>query len=121
MVDQRVENLNQFFKSYKCPQPYRSEQYILIADKYELPYTLLPTLSIKESTCGKRVFRKNNYWGYGNVEFISVEQGMDHIANRLSNGQYYRGKSLDQKLRTYNSVNKNYSPEARSIMKQIEN
>lgn len=121
IVDQRVENLNQFFRRYKCPQPYRSEQYVQVADKYDLPYELLPVLSLKESTCGKRVFRPNNYWGYGSVRFLSVEEGMNFVADKLANGNYYKGKTLDQKLRTYNSVNKDYPSHTKSLMQSIDN
>jgi hypothetical protein len=121
VVDPRIEKLNEFFRNYSCPQPFRSEQYILVADKYEIPYTLLPVISLKESSCGKKVFRQNNWWGYGSVRFLSLEEGMDFIAKQLSSGKYYKGKTLVQKLKTYNSINKNYPSHALQLMSKIEN
>lgn len=121
VVDPRIEKLEVFFRRYKCPQPYYIEQYLEIADKYDLPYSLLPTLSLKESTCGKQVFRKNNHWGFGYMSFDSVDAGIEYVGDKLTNGKYYRGKGLEDKLRTYNSVSKGYVGDAISLMQDIEN
>jgi hypothetical protein len=121
VIDPRIAKLEAFFQKYRCPYPQLASKYIEVADKYGLVYTLLPSISLKESTCGKNVFRRHNWWGYGFMEFNSVEEGMEYVADKLANGKYYKGKSLEQKLRTYNSVNQKYPSHAIELMRSIEN
>lgn len=119
-VDYRIEKLESFLKVYNCPQPYYSEVYLEAADKYNLDYRLLPVISVKESGCGKQVFRNNNWWGYGDVHFASIEEGIFFITQQLSEGKYYKNKSLEDKLKKYNSINKDYPAHAAMLMQQIE-
>jgi hypothetical protein len=120
-TDNRIEKLNSFFDKYKCPTPRYAQEYIQAADKYQIPYSLLPAISVQESSCGKRS-RFNNYWGWNSARsgFKSIPEGIDFVAGQLAQGKYYKGKTLEKKLRTYNP-NPAYGPKIKRLMKQVEN
>jgi hypothetical protein len=117
--DLRTERLTRFFKTYNCPLPHRVREYLDAADRYRIDYRLLPAISVRETTCGLTQWR-NNYWGYhpGRQAFLTVEEGIAFVSQQLAEGEFYKGKSLDQKLFTYNPRPK-YPFEVRSIMSEI--
>ena len=119
--DPRVSRLEHFFRHYNCPQPYHVEDYLRASDGYRLDYRLLPAISVRESLCGVAEQMTNNYWGYhpSSQSFPSVEAGIDYVARQLAQGWYYQGKTLEQKLFSYNP-REAYPAEVLSIMRQIE-
>jgi hypothetical protein len=119
-ADLRSARLQAFFNAYGCPGQLHIEDYLRAADTYGIDYRLLPAVSVRESTCG-RYQRKNNHWGWDSakVGFVSVAKGIEYIAHQLARGRYYRGKTLDQKLRMYNP-NPRYAAEVRKLMGEIE-
>ena len=121
LSDLRVEKLETFFQSYGCPEPHHVQDYLLAADAYGLDYRLLPALSVRESTCGWHA-RWNNFWGWDSAQtgFESVTRGIDFVSRRLAFGRYYCGKTVDEKLRTYNQSNPAYADEVRKLMQEIE-
>lgn len=120
-IDERYQKLETFFIKYKCPQPYYVDEYIQSADRHLLPYTLLPAISLQESSCGRR-FPKgtNNHWGWnhGRQKFTSVPAGIDFISDKLANGRYYKGKTIAKKLYAYNPF-AYYPPKIINIMNSI--
>ena len=118
--DARATRLVRFFQHYNCPTPYHIDDYLRAADVYQLDYRLLPAISVRETTCGVTE-QQNNRWGFhpGHQSFESVEEGIDFLAGRLAQGYYYRGKTLQQKLFTYNPLPR-YPGEVQAIMRQIE-
>lgn len=118
--DARAVRLQEFFSAYRCPGPLHIAAYLRAADTYGIDYRLLPALSIRESTCGRHG-RKNNHWGWDSarVGFASVSLGIQYVARQLARGRSYRGKTLDQKLRTYNP-HPRYVAEVRKLMRQIQ-
>jgi hypothetical protein len=118
--DPRVARLEQFFDKYRCPAPQHVTAYLKAADGYGLDYRLLPALSIRETHCGIEETR-NNRWGYhpGGQGFRSVEVGIEFVARQLAQNPTYRGKSLRDKLFTYNPLPA-YPGEVQRIMAQIE-
>jgi len=118
--DPRAARLEQFFGRYRCPAPQHIDEYLRAADSYGLDYRLLPALSIRETHCGMEETR-NNRWGYhpGRKGFASVEAGIDYVARQLAESPTYRGKSLREKLLTYNPLTK-YPGEVESFMQEIE-
>lgn len=119
-ADQRVERLRAFFQAYRCQEPHHVQEYLRAADVYGLDYRLLPAISIRETTCGWTE-QDNNWWGYhpGRQIFPSVEAGIDFVARRLAKEPPYAGKSLREKLYTYNP-RPAYPVEVERIMRQIE-
>jgi hypothetical protein len=119
--DMRPAKLEKFFKAYQCPAPYYIDDYLRAADAYAIDYRLLPAVSVRESTCGQYGEAVNNRWGWDSArtEFDSVESGIDFIADRLSQSDYYQGKSTEQKLFTYNP-NPRYVAEVKQLMREID-
>jgi hypothetical protein len=119
--DRRIERLENFFKNYHCPTPYHTSEYLRAADGYGLDYRLLPAVSIRETLCGIAEKQQHNLWGYhpGRQSFPSIEAGIDFVAQRLARHPLYRGKTLADKLFTYNPRSA-YPDEINRIMRQIE-
>lgn len=117
--DARPAKLLAFFEAYGCRGPLHIADYVHAADTYGIDYRLLPALSVRESTCGQ-YSRKNNRWGWDSARtgFASVAAGIEYIARQLAWGRYYRGKTLEQKLRTYNPSPK-YAAEVKKLMREI--
>lgn len=118
--DPRFARLAAIFHAYNCPPPHYIENYIHVADAYRLDYRLLPAISIRETTCGVTE-KQNNRWGYhpGRQTFSSVEAGIEYVARQLAANPPYRGKTLNDKLFTYNP-RPAYPGEVQQIMRQIE-
>jgi hypothetical protein len=120
-ADPRIARLEKFFRSYRCPAPYHTADYLRAADGYGLDYRLLPAVSIRESRCGAAETQQHNHWGYhpGRQSFPSIEAGIDFVAQRLTQHKLYKGKTLEDKLFTYNPRSA-YPGEVQRIMRQIE-
>jgi len=119
--DPRIARLEKFFEIYHCPTPRYTSQYLRAADRYGLDYRLLPAVSIRETSCGKNANQRNNPWGYhpGRQDFPSIEAGLEVLAQRLAENSLYKGKTLPDKLFTYNPMPA-YVDEVTWIMRQIE-
>ena len=78
-------------------------EYLGAADSYAIDYRLLPAISVLESTCG--IYQRlNNRWGWDSARkgFSSFRAGLQYIARQLSEGRFYKNKSLEEKVRMYN-------------------
>lgn len=121
--DPRPAQLAAFFKRHKCPaQNYGLiTEYISSADRNHIPFTLLPSISVQESSCLQH-YRLNNPFGWNsaNSGFGSVAEGIEFVSRQLAYGKYYAGKSIQQKLRAYNPA-ADYTPKIINLMKEISN
>ncbi len=119
-TDPRSERLEAFFKAYDCPAPLHVDDYLRAADSHALDYRLLPAISLVESTCGS-FERRNNRWGWDSAQsgFPSVPAGIDYITEQLAENPRYKGKSLQEKLFTYNPYPQ-YVRQVERLMQQIE-
>ena len=118
--DPRGERLEAFFKAYDCPAPLHVDEYLRAADSYAIDYRLLPAISLVESTCG--AFEKmNNRWGWASAEtgFASVPAGIEFISAQLAENPRYKGKTLPEKLFTYNPYPQ-YVRQVQRLMREIE-
>ncbi|MEO8048780.1 MAG: hypothetical protein ABI833_00060 [Acidobacteriota bacterium] len=115
LQDERVERLEMFFQSFGCPAPHYVSEYVGAADTYEIDYRLLPAISVLESTCGVHQ-RQNNRWGWASARkgFSSFRAGLEYIARQLSQGRYYKDKTLEEKVRMYNP-----SPRYARLLKKL--
>jgi len=120
LQDPRIARLETFFKAYDCPGPFHVREYLEAADSHALDYRLLPAISLVESTCGA-FERMNNRWGWDSVQsgFDSVPAGIDYITTQLAAGPQYKGKTVHEKLFTYNPY-KDYVRQVERLMHQIE-
>jgi hypothetical protein len=124
-MDERALRLGRFFEKHKCPTfNYELiDDYINAADKYQIPYPLLPDISLQESTCGKHypVSTRNIFgWNSAKSGFASLSESIDFVSDKLANGRYYANKSITKKLNAYNP-NPEYAPKILRFMAEIEN
>lgn len=123
-IDHRTAELSKFMIKYNCPKPYYIKEYLNASDKYKLDYRLLPAISVQESGCGRHACGDGiRRWGFGSCKgynFKDVAQGINFVSDTLANGNYYRGKTTTQKLKTYNSKNPNYGSEVENLMFQMK-
>jgi hypothetical protein len=121
VLDPRGPRLEAFFKAYDCPAPLHIEEYLRAADSHDLDYRLLPAISLVESTCGS-FERQNNRWGWDSVQsgFPSVPAGIEYVTAQLAENPNYKGKTVEEKLFTYNPI-KGYVRQVKRLMHQIEN
>ena len=118
-TDPRLIRIRQYFLERDCPAHQYAEDFIRAADRHELDWRLLPSISMIESTGGKEA-RNNNMFGWdnGNVRFRTNRDGIHRVASRLAESRYYKGKTLDQTLRTYNPVGE-YGKKVKLVMAQL--
>ena len=92
---------------------------VAAADQYQLDWRLLPSLALVESSGGK-VYKNNNVFGWDSCKrkFPNIQIGIQVVAERLANSPYYRGKSLEGKLRAYNQ-NAGYAATVKRVMSQM--
>jgi hypothetical protein len=118
--DPRIVRLRKLFRTYNCPEPHHIPEYLSAADGYGLDYRLLPAVSIRETLCGIAE-KQNNRWGYhpGRQTFPSIEVGIDFVARQLARNPLYKGKTLQEKLFTYNPLPA-YPGEVERIMRRAD-
>ncbi len=120
LADPRIGKLEAFFDGYNCPSPRHVADYLRVADAYQIDYRLLPAVSVRESTCGQYQ-TMNNRWGWasGRNGFASVRVGIEYVGRQLAQARQFKGKSLQQKLWTYNP-RAAYPGEVEKLMRKIE-
>jgi hypothetical protein len=99
--DSRAAVLDQVMAYYDCPLTGYGEVFVREADKNNIPYWLVASVSFQESNCGKKVPGKNggptyNAWGWGvwgdNVaQFSSWEEGIEVVSKYMSEKFYSKG------------------------------
>ena len=117
--DPRLETLRSFFHHSDCPAEQYAEAFLAAADRNELDWRLLPSISYVESTGGKAA-RNNNLFGWdsGHAQFPSPVAGIDAVGDRLAHSYLYKDKELDKLLATYNP-DAEYGRKVRSVMRRI--
>lgn len=117
--DPRLQRLEQFFAERDCPLREAAADFLVAADRNDLDWRLLPSISIIESSGGKD-YTNNNVFGWDSCRerFSSVREGIHYVAAQLANSKRYKDKSLDWKLRTYNPV-PGYSMRVKAVMRTL--
>jgi hypothetical protein len=115
-VDPRLVRLQKYFSERDCPLRAAAADFLAAADQNELDWRLLPSISMIESSGGKD-YRNNNVFGWDSCKerFASVEDGIHFVAAKLAQSDKYKGKNLDDKLRTYNP-NPAYPHKVKAVM-----
>ncbi len=108
--DIRVANLKFFFRKYNSVLYDKAEYFVLMADKYQFDYRLLPAIAMQESNLCKYIYEgSHNCWGwgiYGNkvTRFASYEEAIETISKGIKT--YY----IDKGLTTPEEIMKKYTP-----------
>jgi hypothetical protein len=119
-IDPRLVRLKQFLIERDCPIRQYAEEFIQVADQNDLDWRLLPSISFVESSGGK-AYRNNNVFGWNSCRgrrFSSIRAGIHFVADKLANSEPYKEKTVDEKLRIYNS-RVEYRKLVRSVMASI--
>ena len=103
--DPRLRRLQEFFSQRDCPLREAAADFLIAADRNDLDWRLLPSISIIESSGGKD-YKNNNVFGWDSCResFTSVREGIQFVAEQLASSKRYKDKNLDNKLSTYNPV-----------------
>ncbi len=119
-ADRRLLRIKTFFRKRVCPAHEYAAEFLLASDKQKLDWRLLPSIALVESSGGK-AFSNNNIFGWDSCRhrFSSVIAGIHFVADHLANAPQYRGKSIDDKLKTYNAQPR-YRVAVKKVMDQIE-
>lgn len=110
--DLRVAKLNDFLRFYRSPMINEAAVFVEVADKYNLPWTLLPAIACKESGCG-RVIPVDSYNAFGWAVYTGQKSGMsfDSWAQAIEVvGQGLRERYFDTGLDTVEAIETRYTP-----------
>ena len=118
-ADNRLSRLAKFFDAHHCPLKNHAADFLEAADRNQLDWRLLPSISVVESGGGKE-YRNNNVLGWANCAqgFPSIAAGIRTVARRLSRSQLYRNKTVDRILATYNP-RPEYSMKVKTLMRSF--
>ena len=87
--DNRTQNLKKFLASYNSPMADNADDFVRIADKYNLDWKLVAAIAGVESYFGQHVpYSSYNAWGwgvYGNnvIRFASWQDGIEAVSYGL--------------------------------------
>lgn len=117
--DPRLRRLQEFFGQRDCPLREAAADFLIAADRNDLDWRLLPSISIIESSGGK-YDRNNNVFGWDSCResFSSVREGIHFVAAQLANSKLYKDKNLDSKLSTYNPL-PDYPRRVKAVMHDL--
>jgi hypothetical protein len=119
VADHRLARLQAFFAKADCPAKAYSNDFLEAADRNDLDWRLLPSISYVESTGGKSAKNNNMFgWNSGRAIFRTARQGIHEVGYRLTHSHLYRSKNIDQLLATYNPSGE-YAQKVKSVMAQI--
>ena len=102
----KSEIINQYFEIQGAPLAGYGSFFVEIANKYNLPWTLLPAIAMQESNGGKKIPESTfNAWGWGitasdTLGFDSWEHGIETVARGLRNDYLNRGLTTPQEIMT---------------------
>ena len=117
---ERAAKIDAYFGKYDLPLTGYGKAFVDAADREGIDWRFVAAKCFIESTCGKFMIKESNNplgWGcYSKVKcihFDSYEQAIDEVTanlagNREGTAKYYAGKTLSQKMSSYNSVNPKY-------------
>ncbi len=117
--DPRLARLEEFFQEHGAPAWAVAHVFLSEADRHDLDWRLLPSLSFVESTGGKMA-RNNNLFGWdcGRAQFPSPSASIRAVAFHLAHSRRYKNKGLDELLETYNP-DPGYPEKVKSVMRRI--
>jgi hypothetical protein len=117
--DRRLKPLKRFFQRASCPAVKYATAFLEAADRYDLDWRLLPSISYLESTGGKSAPNNNLFgWDSGRAQFESPTASIHQVGYQLSHSALYRHKDTDGILATYNS-NAEYAAKVKFVMRSI--
>lgn len=124
--EENAAKINAYFAQYDLPLAGYGMKIVIEGEKYGIDPFLIASIAMRESTGCKFIPKNsNNCFGWGKAKFESINNAIETIAMNLgghnpNTARYYKGKSLEGILKSYNSVIPSYTQEIVSIMKRID-
>lgn len=106
LEDARAKIIDQFFQRYRSPMEGLGNHIVTTADKYKIPYGLLPAIGQCEGNVGKVIpLGSYNTWGYGIYgstikKFDSWEAGIEAVSADLRLNYFNRGLDTPEEIMT---------------------
>ncbi len=127
--DEKVKKVEAYFADKNLPMAAYAEKLVEEAEKNELDWTFIAAFAMAESTGGKFMQKNNPFgWGSAKIPFESIDQAIEVVAwnlggNNPATAKYYKDKTLDQIINTYNPpvVNPRYNGIIKHVMTTIKN
>lgn len=131
--DERSAYIAAYFGQWNLPAADYADKFVIYAEMYNIDWRLAPAIAMRESTgCDYTLKnhaitkRKMNCFGWGNMSFGSVEEGIEYVIRNLAGenpntAHFYAGKDIKTKLLAYNSVIPDYYDEIMTVMNEIYN
>ena len=94
----KAEIINQYFSLQNAPLSGYGSYFTAAAEKYNLPWTLLPAIAMQESNGGKKIPEGTfNAWGWGitasdTLGFDTWEHGIETVARGLRRDYFDKGR-----------------------------
>lgn len=102
---EQVRKVEAYLASRGAPLAAHAKTFVKVADKYGLPYNLMPAISIIESSGGLYNYRPYNYagmGGQGNAKtFSSYEEAIEYHAAFLKSGYFDKGADTPEEIEQY--------------------
>lgn len=125
--DDRANRIDAYYSKRNMPLSGYGKKIVEEADKYGIDWRLVAAISVKEQSGGKVLpynceggTLNHNAWGWGSgsICFESFDQGIETVSKSLGTSRYYKDKTLDQILDTYNppSIAPTYNQDIKDIM-----
>jgi hypothetical protein len=116
-----IERLTAFMDEHRFAKPYLVREIVQTADTNRIPASLLVCIEFLESSGGRHYHSPENRFGWdnGKASFASHSAAIRFVAIQLGSGRYYAGKSLADKIRTYNP-RPIYTQKTLGCMKEID-
>jgi hypothetical protein len=117
---ERAAKIDAYFAQYNLPLEGYGKVFVDAADREGLDWRFVAAKAIIESTGGKFMPKGSNNplgWGCSTaakcIHFDSFDEAINEVTanlagNREKTAKYYAGKTLSQKMASYNSVNPKY-------------
>ena len=127
--DDEAVKIDSYFASFGSPLAGYGKKFVAEAEKNDIPWNLLASIAMQESTAGLHGCDNNNDFGWGScaIGFKSVDDAIETISKNLggnnpNTAHFYADKTVEQMLTAYNPPKfaKLYVKKVKAIMKAID-
>lgn len=130
-IDEKAAKIDLYFSSFGSPLAGHGHKFVIEAQKNNIPWNLLASIGMAESTGCKFIVEKTNNcfgWGSGKIKFDSLDEAIEVISshlggNRPTTAHFYADKDVDGILKAFNPpiIAPRYIKIVKSVMSTIEN
>jgi len=121
-----ILKIKNYLKARGAPLAGSAETFVKVAEKYDLPYNLMPAIAVIESNGGKAVYRPYNYAGMGGqgnaMVFNNWDEAIEKHAQILKHGYFDKGANTPEKIEKFYCYNcPTWGEKVTLVMTKIDN